>query len=177
MANRYPNQWYSKHPERYQYEVNAVYQTLHSLSPQEVELPDGRRGFVMEFKIPDPEGNITNRDGSHYQTYRVLMAWNSDHPHSAGSRYGGSVKTYFQAPTVADIQRAYRSHGRDRVPHLLYDRHPVTGAEILIPCTQQLNNESDAFTMVTAAALVNNWLSAMTAAKYRTSAYAAFCRE
>ena len=177
MAKLYPNQWYNKQPSRYQYEVNAVHQTLHSLNPQEVQLPDGRRGFVMQFKIPDPEGDITNGDGSHYQSYRVLMAWSSDHPHCASSSFGGSVKTYFQSPTIDDIERAYRAHGRPRVPHLLYDRHPVTGGSIMIPCTQRLNGESDRFTMVTAAALVNNWLSAMTAAKYRNAAYTAFCAE
>lgn len=177
MANHYPNQWYNKYPDRYKYEVDAVKQMLHGLNPQEVQLPDGRRGFTMEFKIPDPEGTITQPDGSHYQPYRVLMAWSSNHPHSASASFGGSVRTYFQNPTIGDIERAYRAHGRPRVPHLLYDRHPVTGASIMIPCTQRLNKESDNFTMVSAAALVNNWLSAMTAAKYRDAAYTAFCAE
>lgn len=176
MADRYLNQWYEKYPDRYRFEVNAVYQTLHSLNPQEVQLPDGRRGFVMEFKIPDPEGNITDH-GAHYQTYRVLMAWNSNHPSSASASFGGSVKTYFQSPSIAQIERAYHAHGRPHVPHLLYDRHPVTGSSIMIPCTQRQHNEDEHFTMVTAAALVNNWLCAMTAAKYRDAAYTAFCAE
>lgn len=170
-------QWYMNNPSRYACEVKAVYTTLNKLDPQEVSLRDGRRGFIMNFKVPDPEGNLVGPDGAHYQNYRVLMAWNSDHPHSAARNFGGSVKTYFQNPSIADIENAYRVHGRSRVPHLLYDRHPVTGAPIKIPCTQRISHEDTSFSMVTAAALVMNWLSAMTAGKYRESAYAAFCKD
>lgn len=169
-------QWYMQNPARYEQEVKAVYSTLRKLDPQEVVLRDGRRGFIMNFKVPDPEGNLVGSDGAHYQNYRVLMAWNSDHPHSASANFGGSVRTYFQNPSVTDIENAYRAHGRPHVPHLMHDRHPVTGAQIKIPCTQGLSKESESFSMVTAAALVMNWLSAMTAGKYRESAYAAFCK-
>ena len=171
------NQWYIQEPVRYRHEVNAVYEKLGRLNPKEVVLPDGRHGFIMDFKVPDPEGILLGADGAHYQNYRVLMAWNNDHPHSASSSFGGSVRTYFQSPTAEDIVKAYRAHGRQYVPHLMGDRHPVTGASIWIPCTQKLGQENDGFTMVTAAALVMNWLSAMTAGKYRDSAYRAFCEE
>ena len=120
---------------------------------------------------------LMGSDGAHYQNYRVLMMWNSDHPYSAARCFGGSVKTYFMDPSIAEIEKAYRAHGRARVPHLLYDRHPVTGAHIKIPCTQRMCRESESFSMVTAAALVMNWLSAMTAGKYRESAYTAFCED
>ena len=171
------NQWYEKNPARYQSEVSAVYDKLRRLDPQLVQLPDGRMGFNMSFKVPDPEGNLLGPDGAHYQEYRVLMAWNGDHPRSASSHFGGSIRTYFQKPTFEDIERSYRAHGRRRVPHILCDRHPVTGAVIYIPCTQRIGQESESFTMVTAAALVMNWLSAMTAGKYRETAYRAFCSE
>ena len=170
-------QWYMQNPQRYACEAKAVYDVLRRLEPQEVALRDGRRGFIMNFKVPDPEGKLMGSDGAHYQNYRVLMMWNSDHPYSAARCFGGSVKTYFMDPSIAEIEKAYRAHGRARVPHLLYDRHPVTGAHIKIPCTQRMCRESESFSMVTAAALVMNWLSAMTAGKYRESAYTAFCED
>ena len=170
------NQWYVLNPTRYQMELSAVQQSLRNLNPQLVQLRDGRRGFIMKLRVPDPEGNLLGADGAHYQEYRVLMAWNSDHPRSACRQYGGSVKTYFQSPTAQDIERAYRAHGRSYVPHLIGDVHPVTGGRISIPCTQELSRENDSYTMVTAVALLMNWLSAMTAAKYSDAAFAVFAR-
>ena len=170
----FSNQWYVRNPLRYKKERNAMMQAMAACNPKEIQLRDGRRGFQLDLKIPDPEGEILAENGGHYKKYTVLLAWNNDHPKSAANHFGGSVKCYFVNPSIREMEEDFVAHGRPYVPHLLNDVHPATGASIHIPCTAQLGQEDPSFTIVTAVGLVNSWLSAYTASKYRKTAYDKF---
>lgn len=171
------NQWYVRNPQRYKVEREAMMQRMAACHPREIELPDGRRGFQLEIKVPDPEGEITGANGAHFKKYTVLLVWNNDHPHSASTHFGGSVKCYFVDPKIEEMELDFRAHGRSYIPHLLNDIHPRTKAPIRIPCTAQLGQEDNrTFTIVSAVGLVNSWLGAYTASKYRKTAYDKFCQ-
>ena len=171
------DQWYVKNPQRYQKERDAVLKHLAALNPREVQLRDGRRGFLLDLRMPDPEGKILAKNGAYYKQYTVLLAWNNDHPNSAANHFCGGVKCYFLTPTIKEMEADFLSHGRPFVPHLLNDVHPFTGECIHIPCTAQLGQENPKFTIMTAVGLVNYWLVAYTASKYDKNVYKKFCHD
>lgn len=171
----FANQWYVRNPKRYQAERTAMMQRMAACNPVEKQLADGRRGFQLDIKVPDPDGEITAANGAHFKKYTVMLVWNNDHPQSAANHFGGSVKCYFLSPKIEEMERDFLAHGRPYIPHLLNDVHPRTGAPIRIPCTAQLGQEDNrTFTIVTAVGLVNSWLAAYTASKYRKTAYDKF---
>lgn len=175
--NTFSNQFYNRDPARYRTECTAVQRLLRSMNPQLIQLKDGRRGFIMTFTIPDPKGDSLMPDGTHCKRYTALGAWNADHPYSASHNFGGSVRWYLISPSMSEMETEFRQSAGRSCPHLLNDVHPRTGSPIHIPCTQKLGKEDNTFTIVEAATLLNNWLVAYTAAKYRPAACRAFCEE
>lgn len=175
--SQFPNQWYNKNPRRYQQERDLVMRTFRTSDPKEMQLPDGRRGFRLTLRMPDPEGEIVLSDGSHMKPYTVLMVWDTNHPNNAANQYGGSIKCYFVNPTITDMEYDFcTKHSRSYIPHLLSAPHPSNGTTTRIPCTQQLGQSDERFTMVEAVGLVTNWLANFTASKYRLGAYVEFCK-
>jgi len=145
--------------------------------PFGLQLPDGRRGMKLTFKVPDPEGSIRNANGTHSKAYEMMLVWNADHPASADRLYGGSIRAYFSDPTYKEVMADFTCHGRPYVPHMLKDKHPVTGGELLYPCTAQTNKcQPETFCMTQAIGLAYNWLSQYTAAKYSSEAFAIMSR-
>ncbi len=175
--NTFSNQFYNRNPARYRMECAAVQQALRAMNPQLVMLRDGRKGFIMNFMIPDPRGDVISPDGTLCRRFRALGAWNADHPRSAEHNFGGSVRWYLISPSMADMEQEFRRATGHSLPHLLHDTNPRTGAPVHIPCTQKIGKEDEKFTMVEAAALLNNWLSAYTVSKYRPAACQAFLQE
>jgi len=176
-APRMYHQWYMNNPRRYEDERMLVLRKCAKLNPREVQLPDGRRGMKLTFKVPDPEGSIRNANGTHSKAYEMMLVWNADHPASADRLYGGSIRAYFSDPTYKEVMADFTCHGRPYVPHMLKDKHPVTGGELLYPCTAQTNKcQPETFCMTQAIGLAYNWLSQYTAAKYSSEAFAIMSR-
>lgn len=158
-------------PARYREECQQVLNECSAMRPVLTQVPDGRRGFMVEIALPDPAGSILMRDGSHRYLYKLLLLWNHDHPRSASNLYGGSIKAYFASPTDTVICRRMRDLRGAPVPHLIADIHPLTGAECLYPCTAQLGVLDESFTMRDAIANAVNWLTKYGAALYSDAAY------
>ena len=171
------NQWYERDPQRFALEYNDFIQRMQKCNPQYVQVKDGRRGFTVDFVLPDCDGAIIDDSGVKKKTYRTLLLWNADHPQSADALYGGSVTCYMLSPNIEEMKSAYVRHGRSYVPHLLRSKDPVTGRDTNSLCTANPSViNSSKFTIVQAAAQAYNWLALYCAGKNSRKAYDEFCK-
>lgn len=150
-------------PKRYKAERDALMRVMAACSPMEIQLRDGRRGFRLELRVPDVQGESTDANGVRCKQYTVLLVWNNDHP---SSRYGNSVTCYFVKPDVMEMEQDYRKRYARSIPHMITAVHPLTGTLTRIPSTERLEPERGAtFTILTAARQLYDWLCLYTASK------------
>lgn len=166
-------QFHTLNPTRYYQECEAVLSRCAALNPVLTEVPDGRRGFLVDIAIPDPEGKVRMPDGSHRKIYKILLLWSATHPESASQLYGGSITAYFASPTGEEVRQRMRDKTGHETPHLIMGTHPITGRSgCVYMCTAQHGDLDTSFTMVEAIANATNWLTLYGAALYSPDAYA-----